>query len=79
MKPHHTTNLGNLYIGQAEKLLRSPEFDKIRGKVQLIFTSPPFPLNSKKKYGNLTGDDYKNWFTSLSPLFSELIANGLSH
>ena len=25
------------------------------GKVQLVFTSPPFPLNRAKRYGNLGG------------------------
>ena len=29
--------------------------------IQLIFTSPPFPLNRAKKYGNLTGNEYKEW------------------
>ena len=42
-----------MYAGQAEDALPSPQFDRYRGKVQLILTSPPFPLNRKKKYGNL--------------------------
>jgi site-specific DNA-methyltransferase (cytosine-N4-specific) len=41
--------------------------------VQLILTSPPYPLNRKKSYGNLTGPAYKKWFTSLAPLFAELL------
>lgn len=45
----------------------------LKGKVNLIITSPPFPLNNKKKYGNKTGNDYLEWFTGLAPLFSELL------
>lgn len=46
-----------------------------KGKVQLIFTSPPFPLNRKKSYGNLVGDEYINWLCAigekLKPLLTE--------
>ncbi|MEJ2437894.1 MAG: site-specific DNA-methyltransferase [Sulfurovaceae bacterium] len=40
----------------------------------MIITSPPFPLNVKKKYGNFQGEEYKNWFKSLAPIFSKLLA-----
>src|SRR5690606_29409967 len=46
---------------------------QLKGKVQLILTSPPFPLNNKKSYGNLSGDEYLTWFTSLAPLFASLL------
>jgi DNA modification methylase len=43
--------------------------------IQLIFTSPPFPLNRVKKYGNLCGEEYKQWLcdvgTSLLPLLTD--------
>lgn len=39
----------------------------------MIITSPPFPLNTKKKYGNLNGSEYKEWFTAFAPIFEELI------
>ena len=45
-----------------------------KGKANLIITSPPFPLNSKKRYGNKKGGDYLEWFSSLAPIFSELLA-----
>ena len=32
--------------------------------VQLLLTSPPYPLLKAKKYGNLRGDDYLQWITS---------------
>ena len=37
-------------------------------------TSPPFPLNNKKKYGNLTGEEYLDWFAGLAELFSSVLA-----
>ena len=39
---------------------------RLHGKVDLVFTSPPFPLNRKKRYGNLTGDAYREWLRSLA-------------
>jgi len=39
----------------------------------LIVTSPPFPLNKKKSYGNRNGKEYLNWFTSLAPIFGEML------
>jgi hypothetical protein len=67
------TKSGCYYVGEAENVLQESDFLELRGKIQLIFTSPPFPLNSKKSYGNMLGDEYLNWFTSLSPLFSEML------
>lgn len=60
--------------GLAETVLRSNELDAIRGKVRLIFTSPPFPLKTKKRYGNLRGEQYLAWLTGFGPLFRELLA-----
>lgn len=45
----------------------------LRSRVQLILTSPPFPLNRKKKYGNLTGEEYLGWLAKLAPLFREYL------
>ena len=59
--------------GTSETVLASKELDPVRGKVQLIFTSPPFPLNTKKRYGNLQGEKYLEWLTSFGPLFKELL------
>lgn len=69
----YSTRLGKYYIGDSIKLLESAFGDKLKGKVQLILTSPPFPLNNKKKYGNLTGEEYKEWFIALSEVFSKLL------
>jgi len=45
----------------------------LQGKVDLILTSPPFPLLTKKKYGNETGEEYLNWLESLAPKLASLL------
>lgn len=45
----------------------------LRRKVSLIFTSPPFPLNRKKKYGNLLGQEYLEWLAGLAPQLVRLL------
>lgn len=67
------TGLGSYIIGDSVELLNGSTGKKLKGKVQLILTSPPFPLNRKKKYGNIKGDDYKKWFIELAPLFGRLL------
>lgn len=64
---------GRYYVGKAEDILKSPSFKRLRGKIQLIFTSPPFPLNHKKSYGNMLGEEYLDWFASLAPYFAEML------
>ena len=61
------------FQGKAEDVLASPLATKYRGKVDLIFTSPPFPLNRKKKYGNLQGEEYINWLKGLALTFRALL------
>lgn len=34
---------GRYYLGKAEKILTGASFRKLKGQIQLIFTSPPFP------------------------------------
>ncbi|WP_416198477.1 MAG: Methyltransferase [Sporanaerobacter sp.] len=71
----YSTDLGKYYLGECTKQLKILAKQKtIKGKVQLIITSPPFPLNKKKEYGNLEGDEYVEWISKLAPLFSELLA-----
>ena len=69
----YKTELGSYYIGDSQKILTSTLKEELLGKIQLILTSPPFPLNNKKSYGNLNGDEYKNWFISLAEIFSPLL------
>ena len=67
------TSLGRYYLGDSSKIITSDLGKSLEGKVQLIITSPPFPLNNKKSYGNLKGDEYLKWFTKLAPIFSKLL------
>lgn len=72
-KPHHKTGLGSYYNGDSKNLLETAIGKELSGKVQLILTSPPFPLNNKKSYGNLVGDEFKEWLASLAPTFAGLL------
>lgn len=74
-KIYYETKFGKLLIGDSYKELKNGSLDEYKGKVNLIITSPPFPLNNKKKYGNLQGEEYKDWFISLAPVFEELLSD----
>ncbi|WP_250461763.1 site-specific DNA-methyltransferase [Microbulbifer litoralis] len=74
-KELYKTKLGKLYIGDSVELSRSYLRRYYKNKFNLIITSPPFPLNNKKRYGNLQGKDYYNWFMELAPIFSDLLAD----
>ncbi len=69
----YSTTEGEMYVGNAEDVLTSPRLRANYGSIQLIFTSPPFPLNRKKKYGNLKGKAYSDWFAGFAPLLSDFL------
>ena len=73
MKKSFSTKYGNAYNASIEDFLDSKESKALHGKVQLIFTSPPFPLVVPKKYGNKIGEDYLNWMAELSPKLTKLL------
>ncbi|MEX2283968.1 MAG: site-specific DNA-methyltransferase [Gemmatimonadota bacterium] len=70
----YQTGLGRMVIGKTEDVLHQPQGKRLRGKVNLIFTSPPFPLNRKKKYGNETGTAFIEWLSGFAPLFRDLLS-----
>ena len=73
----YRSNQGAMYLGDCEDILARRPFEQYRGQVQLILTSPPFPLNRKKRYGNLSGKEYLAWLERLAPLLaSYLTPNG---
>jgi site-specific DNA-methyltransferase (cytosine-N4-specific) len=43
--------------------------------VDLLLTSPPYPLSREKAYGNRKGDDYLDWLTSLAESWKPKLAN----
>jgi DNA modification methylase len=69
----YVTKLGVMYVSSIESFLDTDAARAAQGSVQLIFTSPPFPLNRKKKYGNKVGEEYLEWLRDLAPRFTELL------
>lgn len=69
----YSTSSGKMYCGKIEDFLASAVAKKYEGKVQLIFTSPPFPLNRKKAYGNRKGQAFTKWLADLAPRFKKLL------
>jgi site-specific DNA-methyltransferase (cytosine-N4-specific) len=69
------TARGVMYRGFAEDVLQSPFAEKYRRKVQLILTSPPFPLNRKKRYGNRQGKEYVEWLAGFAPLIKNFLTD----
>ena len=53
----YNTSLGRAYVGDSHDLLASLD----NNSVDLIITSPPFPLQRKKEYGNKNEDEYVDW------------------
>jgi site-specific DNA-methyltransferase (cytosine-N4-specific) len=73
-EPLYNTRLGCMYVDKIESALESAAFRRLSGKVDLLFTSPPFPLIRKKRYGNETGEAYIAWLESLAPRLTELLS-----
>jgi len=72
--PLYSTERGSLFLGDSFELLNEDYFKNFRNKINLIFTSPPFPLIEKKAYGNLNGQEYLQWLSKFAPLFGDLLA-----
>jgi len=59
--------------GKSDEILDDGSLARFEGRINLIFTSPPFPLNRKKRYGNETGDGYIRWLCKFGPLFKRML------
>lgn len=70
----YKTAFGKLLHGRIEDALDVEPLANLRGKVNLIVTSPPFPLVRKKRYGNETGEAYLKWLESLAKRLADLLA-----
>ena len=70
----YSTNLGSMYHGRIEDALNQKKIASLKGKVDLIFTSPPFPLVTKKKYGNATGGTYLRWLEGMAVLLTDMLS-----
>ena len=71
----YSTKYGKCLHGGIEEILNGKPFQKYKGKVNLIFTSPPFPLNRKKKYGNLNGQDYVEWLSGITTSLKDFLTD----
>ena len=71
--PTYRTSRGAIYEAKLEEFIRSRSGTVRAGKVQLVFTSPPFPLNRKKRYGNEIGDKYVEWLASFAEPLTDLL------
>lgn len=69
----YATQWGQMQHAKSDQLLSGTSLACFEGKVDLIFTSPPFPLNRKKRYGNEKGEEYVRWLCAFSPLFKKLL------
>lgn len=69
----YSTHRGIAVEAKVEDFLTSKMAKRYRGLVQLVFTSPPFPLNRKKKYGNEIGEEYVEWLAAFAPKFIEML------
>lgn len=74
IKIAYTTTKGKLYQGKIEEFMQSDDSHQYKGCINLIFTSPPFPLNRKKKYGNLNGQEYLEWISNITTLLKDYLA-----
>jgi DNA modification methylase len=73
--PAYETERGAMYHADIAQWLDSGAAEDLRGKLDLIITSPPFPLANPKKYGNKVGDDYLRWLADLAPRFGEMLSD----
>jgi site-specific DNA-methyltransferase (cytosine-N4-specific) len=73
LKAAYKTDGGTAYNCSIEEFIASNNFEALVGKVDLILTSPPYPLVSPKSYGNRVGEDYKQWLAGIVTQLSSLL------
>lgn len=73
LRPFFSTLHGRSYHCPIENFLKSRQAKSLKGKVNLIFTSPPYPLVLPKKYGNLKGSEYLEWMSQIAVDLAELL------
>jgi site-specific DNA-methyltransferase (cytosine-N4-specific) len=65
------TEMGVALWASCEDAMRHVE----RGSVNLIMTSPPYPLLRQKAYGNLAGREYIDWMLRVAAQMRETLAD----
>jgi DNA modification methylase len=65
----YATNLGSAWRGDSLQLLRCLPDESVNA----IITSPPFALVTKKEYGNVSHDEYLDWFMPFATQFQRVL------
>lgn len=71
----YRTQFGKMFQSRIEDALENEALLDVKGKINLIVTSPPFPLVRKKKYGNETGEAYLQWLEALASPLADLLTD----
>lgn len=69
VRPFYTKRFGGAYLGDSRKVLTKVPDES----VNLIVTSPPFALTSKKEYGNEIESEYVDWFMTFASEFNRVL------
>lgn len=68
----YSTNFGIAILGWCNKV-----FEGLSEEINLILTSPPYPLRKKRKYGNPTEAEYVDWICKMiEPALKRLAPGG---
>ncbi len=67
-----TTDYGTALLAEAETAIKFIS----DGAIQLILTSPPYPLTTKKVYGNHDPKTHVEWLTSLASAWKDKLSDG---
>ena len=68
--PVYVTELGRAYLGDSLELMKCLPNES----VNLVLTSPPFALTSKKEYGNKDAGEYVDWFLPFASEIRRILA-----
>ncbi len=66
LEPFYSSELGVALLGDAQRVMRELRAES----VDLVLTSPPYPLVRKKAYGNVDANAYVMWF---APFATEIL------
>lgn len=69
VEPYYTTSHGAAFVGDSVELMK----DLSDQSVDLICTSPPFPLLRQKQYGNVAANEYVKWFMPFAEQFKRIL------
>lgn len=68
-EPLYETSFGKAYCSDSQKLMK----EITSNSIDLIMTSPPFALTTKKPYDNIDAEHYVEWFTPFAREFYRVL------